>query len=190
MVIEQADRVDQVRLHRIIGFMSRAHSWNGGGGEPAAPADAFLVVGEMAEPNAAARIDRVVSAPNGFQLTEALVQLRGMDGSVAPGAATAATATWFDPDQDWSCCWPPGRRRTGSCGQTRSSVEGATPSWDASCAPAGAGCSPRSPRRACARSGEGAPRRPANVGGVGGVGGDHPLITRSSPGVYDAQALA
>jgi ATP-dependent DNA helicase RecG len=90
LVIEQADRVDQVRLHRLIGFASRA----------VLPADAFLVVGEMADPDAAARIQRVLSAPNGFQLTEALVALRGVGDTVAPGASPAPTAVWFEPDRD------------------------------------------------------------------------------------------
>jgi ATP-dependent DNA helicase RecG len=96
VVIEQADRVDQIRLHRIIGHMSRAESR----GPNPAPADAFLVVGELAEPDAAARIARVVGAPNGFQLTEALVQLRGLDRSIAPGSTAPAATAWFDPDAD------------------------------------------------------------------------------------------
>lgn len=90
VVIEQADRVDQWRLHRIIGFMSRAQN----------PASAILVVGEMAEPDAAARIERVVSAPNGFQLTEALVRLRGVERAVAPGSAPMPTFRWFDIDTE------------------------------------------------------------------------------------------
>lgn len=90
VVVEQADRVDQIRLHRVIGHMSRA----------ARQADAFLVVGEMADPGAAARIDRVLSAPNGFQLTEALVSLRGIERMVAPGAPPWPQLAWFEPDTD------------------------------------------------------------------------------------------
>jgi ATP-dependent DNA helicase RecG len=89
-VVEQADRVDQFRLHRIIGFLSRARS----------RADVVLVVGEHAEPDAAARIQRVLDAPNGFHLTEQLVTLRGVASVVASGAAPLPALTWLDPDRD------------------------------------------------------------------------------------------
>jgi ATP-dependent DNA helicase RecG len=89
-VIEQADRVDQFRLHRLIGFLSRARS----------QAEAILVVGEMAEPDAAARIERVLAAPNGFHLTEALVTLRGVDAVVAPGSPPLPAFRWLDLDAD------------------------------------------------------------------------------------------
>lgn len=88
VVVEQADRMEQWRLHRVIGWMSRA----------ARPSTAILVVGENAEPESASRIDRVVSAPNGFQLTEALVRLRGVERSVAPGCAPPPSWRWVDPD--------------------------------------------------------------------------------------------
>lgn len=90
VVIEQADRVDQIRLHRVIGHMSRAE----------VRANAYLVVGEMADPGAAARIDRVLSAPNGFQLTEALVELRGIDSMIAPASVPYPRFQWFDPSTD------------------------------------------------------------------------------------------
>ncbi len=89
-VIEQADRFDQFRLHRIIGFLSRARS----------PASAVLVVGELAEPDAAARIRRVLDAPNGFRLTEELVALRGVDVAVARGSAPLPSIAWLDPEAD------------------------------------------------------------------------------------------
>jgi ATP-dependent DNA helicase RecG len=90
VIVEQADRMEQWRLHRVIGFFSRANK----------PATAVLVVGENAEPESAARVDRVVSAPSGFALTEALVQLRGIERSVADGAAPPASWRWVDPDAD------------------------------------------------------------------------------------------
>jgi len=90
VVVEQADRMEQWRLHRVIGYFSRAEQ----------PATAMLVVGENAEPESAARVDRVVSAPNGFALTEALVQLRGVERSVAAGSAPAPSWRWLDPDGD------------------------------------------------------------------------------------------
>ncbi|MEQ1507329.1 MAG: helicase-related protein, partial [Myxococcota bacterium] len=99
VVIEQADRVDQWRLHRIIGFMSRSRRVQEPG-EERTPARAILIVGELAEPDAAARIHRVVGAPNGFQLTEALVQLRGVDRAVAAGAAPLPQFDWFELDND------------------------------------------------------------------------------------------
>ncbi|MCB9698246.1 MAG: hypothetical protein H6738_15815 [Alphaproteobacteria bacterium] len=90
VVVEQADRVEQWRLHRIIGYFSRS----------VRPARAILVVGENAEADAAARIDRVVSAPDGFRLTESLVQLRGTDRCVVPGSTPPASWRWFEPDVD------------------------------------------------------------------------------------------
>jgi ATP-dependent DNA helicase RecG len=90
VVVEQADRIDQIRLHRIIGFFSRARRHG----------EAVLVVGELAEPDAAARIERIVAAPNGFQLTEALVVLRGIDRTITPGAPPLPRTTWLDWDAD------------------------------------------------------------------------------------------
>jgi ATP-dependent DNA helicase RecG len=91
VIIEQADRVDQWRLHRIIGFASRCATRR---------AKAFLVVGELAESDAAARIERVLSAPNGFHLTEALVELRGVERVVSPSAAPLPSFAWFDSGRD------------------------------------------------------------------------------------------
>jgi ATP-dependent DNA helicase RecG len=90
VVIEQADRVDQFRLHRLIGFLSRATT----------KAEAILVVGEMAEPDAAARIERILAAPNGFHLTEALVTLRGVEAVVAQGSVALPKLQWLDLDTD------------------------------------------------------------------------------------------
>ncbi|MCA9492792.1 MAG: hypothetical protein KC621_22820 [Myxococcales bacterium] len=90
VVVEQADRVEQWRLHRIIGYFSRS----------VRPARALLVVGENAEADAAARIDRVVSAPDGFCLTESLVRLRGAERCVAPGGTPSPSWRWFEPDLD------------------------------------------------------------------------------------------
>jgi ATP-dependent DNA helicase RecG len=95
VVLEQADRFDQWRLHRIIGHASRAELR-----DPDERTKAILVVGEMAEPDASARIERVLAAPNGFQLTEALVALRGVDGTVAPGHTPLPALRWFDLDTD------------------------------------------------------------------------------------------
>ncbi len=89
VVVEQADRMEQWRLHRVIGWLSRS----------AKQATALLVVGENAEPESAARIDRVVSAPDGASLTEALIRLRGVERSVAPGAAPMPSWRWVDPDR-------------------------------------------------------------------------------------------
>ncbi|MEQ1567373.1 MAG: helicase-related protein [Myxococcota bacterium] len=90
VVIEQADRVDQIRLHRIIGYMSRA----------TIPAEAMLVVGETADEDAAAKIGRVLAAANGFELTEAWVSLRGVEATMAPGTPSLPQLRWFDLDLD------------------------------------------------------------------------------------------
>jgi ATP-dependent DNA helicase RecG len=90
VVIEQADRVDQIRLHRIIGYMSRA----------TIPAEAMLVVGETADEDAAAKIGRVLAAANGFELTEAWVALRGIEATTAPGTPSLPQLRWFDLDLD------------------------------------------------------------------------------------------
>jgi ATP-dependent DNA helicase RecG len=95
VVLEQADRFDQWRLHRIIGHASRSKLR-----EPDERTKAVLVVGEMAEPDASARIERVLAAPNGFQLTEALVALRGVERTVAPGHSPLPALRWFDLDED------------------------------------------------------------------------------------------
>lgn len=83
-VIEQADRMEQWRLHRVIGFLSTT------------PRDsqALLIVGEHADADADARIQRVLDARNGFALTEARVALRGVEACVA-------SPRWGLPDTDW-----------------------------------------------------------------------------------------
>ncbi|MEZ4241356.1 MAG: helicase-related protein [Myxococcota bacterium] len=92
IVVEQADRVDQWRLHRIIGYASRSAAED--------RAKAFLVVGEAAEPDAAARIERVLSAPNGFHLTESLVDLRGVERVVGGQIAPLPALRWFETASD------------------------------------------------------------------------------------------
>lgn len=52
LIVEQADRVDPLRLHRVIGWMSSSSD----------PARVVLVVGELAEPDAARRVERALAA--------------------------------------------------------------------------------------------------------------------------------
>lgn len=89
VIIEQADAVDQWRLHRIIGFFSRA----------VAPAQAVLVVGKHADSEAAARVARVESAPDGATLTESSIDLLGIDSVVHPGGPPLPTLSWLDLQQ-------------------------------------------------------------------------------------------
>ncbi len=74
-VVEQADHVEQWRLHRVIGFLSTS----------LLPSVAMLVVGEHASSDAEARIQRVLDAKNGYSLTETRVQVRGLEACVAEG---------------------------------------------------------------------------------------------------------
>mgnify|MGYP003882187687 CR=1 FL=1 len=74
-VVEQADHVEQWRLHRVIGFLSTS----------ALSPVAMLVVGEHASSDAENRIQRVLDAPDGYTLTESRVQVRGLDACVAEG---------------------------------------------------------------------------------------------------------
>ncbi len=92
VVVEQADRVEQWRLHRIVGFLSTA----------AVQGEALLVVGEQAEPDAEARVQRVLSARNGFELTGALVKHQGLAATVEPGSSPMPQFQWLDVDRDFA----------------------------------------------------------------------------------------
>jgi RecG-like helicase len=59
-----------------------------------------LVVGEHADVDAEARIQRVLDAPNGYALTEARVQLRGVEACVVPGCAPLPQPRILDWDGD------------------------------------------------------------------------------------------
>jgi len=88
-VVEQADHVEQWRLHRVIGFLSTS---------PMASV-AVLVVGEHASSDAEARIQRVLDARDGYALTEARVQVRGLAACVVEGGPPAPTfeaVSWND----------------------------------------------------------------------------------------------
>ena len=89
-VVEQADRMAQWRLHRVIGFLSTSPR----------PPRALLIVGEHADADAEARIARVVDATDGFALTEARVALRGLDACVADPPWPLPVTTWLDFDHD------------------------------------------------------------------------------------------
>jgi ATP-dependent DNA helicase RecG len=78
-VVEQADHVEQWRLHRVIGFLSTS----------VMAAVAVLVVGEHASSDAEARIQRVLDAHDGYALTEARVRVRGLAACVAEGGPPA-----------------------------------------------------------------------------------------------------
>jgi ATP-dependent DNA helicase RecG len=90
VIVEQADRMTQWRLHRVIGYLSTTPH----------PSTAVLVVGEMADPDAEAQIQRVVSARNGYELTESLVKLKGVDACVVPTRPPLPEPMWLDFDTD------------------------------------------------------------------------------------------
>ncbi len=88
-VVEQADHIEQWRLHRVIGFLSTSLM----------ASVAVLVVGEHASSDAEARIQRVLDAHDGYALTEARVQVRGLAACVADGGPPPPTfeaLSWND----------------------------------------------------------------------------------------------
>jgi ATP-dependent DNA helicase RecG len=90
VVVEQADRMAQWRLHRVIGFLSTTPR----------PSRALLIVGEHADADAEARIQRVLGAADGFELTEARVALRGLEACVVDPPWPLPTFQWLDLDED------------------------------------------------------------------------------------------
>ncbi|MEO0604263.1 MAG: hypothetical protein AAF211_22700, partial [Myxococcota bacterium] len=90
VVVEQAESVDAWRLHRIIGFFSRSRR----------PAEAWLVAGEHASPEATARLERLQKAPSGVALTETLAELSGVNKVVTDHGIPLPELTWLDLDRD------------------------------------------------------------------------------------------
>lgn len=90
VVVEQAEAVDAWRLHRIIGFFSRSR----------VQAEAWLVAGEHASPEAVARLRRLQQAPSGVALTETLAELSGVNKVVTDGGIPLPELTWLDLDRD------------------------------------------------------------------------------------------
>ena len=91
VVVEQADRMEQWRLHRVIGRLSTSSFHQ---------SVATLIVGEHADADAEARIERVLSAVDGFDLTERRVAHRGIEACVVPGSAPVPTTRWLDLASD------------------------------------------------------------------------------------------
>jgi len=90
VVVEQADSVDAWRLHRIIGFFSRSRT----------QAEAWLVTGEHASPEAIARLERLQTAPSGVALTETLAELSGVNEIVTDHGIPLPKLAWLDLDRD------------------------------------------------------------------------------------------
>ncbi len=90
VVVEQAEAVDAWRLHRIIGFFSSARQ----------PAEAWLVAGEHASPEATSRLERLQTAPSGVALTETLAELSGVNKVVTDHGVPLPELTWLDLDRD------------------------------------------------------------------------------------------
>lgn len=87
VVVEQADRVESTRLHRIRGFLSRSRH----------PARAVLVVGEMSEAGAADRLRRHFEPPDGHDLHETWLSTNGLGEGIVEEAPPIPQFAWADP---------------------------------------------------------------------------------------------
>ncbi|MBN1334427.1 MAG: hypothetical protein JXB39_00545 [Deltaproteobacteria bacterium] len=86
MVVEQADRFDLVRLHRL-----RAHVAHG-----VRPGRCLFVLGPAPDPVGVASVDLVLKERDGFRIAELDLTQRGTEGLLGERAAEAPAFRWVD----------------------------------------------------------------------------------------------
>ncbi len=86
MVVEQADRFDLVRLHRL-----RAHVAHG-----IRPGRCLFILGSTPDPAGVARVDLVLRERDGFRIAEMDLAQRGAEGLLGERASEAPAFRWVD----------------------------------------------------------------------------------------------
>lgn len=95
VVVEQADRVDRIRLQRIRGYVARSRH----------PAGVVLVVGEMSDEGSAERLQLLVQEPDGFALHEATLGDAPLETLIAGDVPPLPTFAWADLVEDRELLW-------------------------------------------------------------------------------------
>ena len=90
ILVEGADAVDLVRLHRLRALVSGALR----------PGKMLLILGEDPSPEARRTIDLLLQEVDGWQIAELDLQYRGLDAVLGDRALDQPGLTWADPVHD------------------------------------------------------------------------------------------